>query len=331
MRNPSTALPARLIDVGLDNTQLPRLVDTAGQTGVYVALSHCRPFRSPSETQLTIRNLHQLQHGIESSAVPRCVFNAIEFTRSLGVQYIWVDSLCIVQGDREALSRMPDVYGSSILTIVAGGNNDKIVESCIDSSVLEQPFSIFLDWSRPTIAKPLSNRLFTLRLCDLELGKPFVVAAQGLEKDFSKKLSDLTEQFAVACDRAESNYPNQSNLLDEGSLNGDQLPDAESTQLVVKASDRHVSEASHALEQGIHHVETGKVLEAVALFMKARDSVSTFQELTPRSWRMHAIASAHIAVVYHMQNLPAMAIDVAEASLAIQSQTPDMNLKPSLE
>ena len=325
MRNPSTALPARLIDVGLDNTQLPRLVDTAGQTGVYVALSHCRPSRSPSETQLTIRTLPQLQHGIESSAVPRCVSNAIEFTRSLGVQYIWVDSLCIVQGDQEALSKMPDVYGSSILTIVAGRNNDEIVESCIDSSVLEQPFSIFLDWSRPTIAKPLSNRLFTPRLCDLEL------AAQRWRKDFLKSIWDLTEKLVVACDRAESKDPDQSNLFDEGSLNGDQLPGAESTQLVVKAGDRHLSEASHALEQGIYHVETGKVLEAVALFMKARDLVSTFQELTPRSWRMHAIASAHIALVYHMRNLPAMAIDVAEASLAIQSQTPGMNLKPSLE
>ena len=320
MRNPSTALPARLIDVGLDNTQLPRLVDTAGQTGVYVALSHCRPSRSPSETQLTIRNLPQLRHGIECSAVPRCVSNAIEFTRSLGVQYIWVDSLCVVQGDQEALSRMPDVYGSSILTIVAGGNHDEIVESCIDSSVLEQPFSIFLDWSRPTIARPLSNLLFTPRLCDLYFAT-----------DWFKKLSDYTEQYAMRFNQAESNYPNQSNLLDEGSLNGDQLPDAESTQLVVKASDRHVSEANHALEQGIHHVETGKVLEAIALFMKARDSVSTFQELTLRSWRMHAIASAHIAGVYHMQNLPAIAIDVAEASLAIQSQTPGMNFKPSLE
>ena len=93
---PSTTLPARLIDVGLDDIHIPHLVDTAGQTSYYVALSHCSDSRKSSEAQLTVSNMSRLQQGIEPYKTSRSVLHAINLTRSLGMRYLWVDTLCVV-------------------------------------------------------------------------------------------------------------------------------------------------------------------------------------------------------------------------------------------
>ena len=159
----STRLLARLIYVGLHDTQFPRLVDITGQTGCNAAFSHCCGPRRSSEMQLTVSNMGRLQRSIKPSEIPRCVFDAMDLTSSLGMRYLWIDSLCLVRGDREGLSRMSGVCRSAIVTIVATeamSPNDEVIDSCINSAVLEQPFSIFLDWSRPTVAKSFSDPLF---------------------------------------------------------------------------------------------------------------------------------------------------------------------------
>lgn len=310
----STALPARLIDVGLDNTQLPRLVDTAGQTGCYVALSHCwssRGSRGSSDTQLTMSNLSRLQRSIEPSDMRRCVFDAIELTRSLGVRYIWVESLCVVQDNHEdwldMMSKMSDIYRSAILTITTVGTNDETVESCVDSSVLEQPFSIFLDWSRPTVAKSLSHRLFSNSALLLALGAEYI-------HDFF---------MATLIDESDTSH--------ESILDTTQQHDAEIVEAEVETTDTRFDEAVREIDEGVHYIEAGKSFEALASFMKAKEVVIAFQPLTPRSWKIHAVASANIALVYQMQHLPAMALDIAEASLAVQSRLPEMDYSSTLE
>ncbi|KAL9624258.1 MAG: hypothetical protein Q9160_001505 [Pyrenula sp. 1 TL-2023] len=59
---------------------------------------------------------------------PRTVRDAIQVTRRLGLRFLWVDSLCIVQDDKidwakEAAS-MSDIYANSTLTIAAVGASD---------------------------------------------------------------------------------------------------------------------------------------------------------------------------------------------------------------
>lgn len=314
IENSSTKLPARLVDVGLDHThdRRPRLVDTAGQTGSYVALSHCRRFRSSSEIQLTISNMSRLQQSIEPAETPRCVLDAINLTRSLGVRYIWVDSLCEVQDDQEALSKMPDIYRSAVLTIAEVGTDDATVDSCIDSSVLEQPFSIFLDWSRPTIAKSFADRLFTPELCLAHLScyEHLEAGAQG---------------------NAEGTQTNELSIAHEDIQDSDRPREAMSLRNRVGPSDAPFDKASRGIDEGILQFEAGKIFEALALFMKARELLSAFQTLTSRSWKIHAIASANIALVCQMQRLPAVALNIAEASLAIQSKHPEIRNAPTFE
>ncbi len=331
----STALPAKLIDVGLDSNQSPRLVDTAGQTVTYVALSYCWGPRTSSETQLTISNMGRLERGIESTEIPRCALDAINFTRSLGVRYIWIDSLCVVQDDHEglgkALTRIAAIYHSAVVTIAAIdaaiGTNDETVECCIDSSVLQQPFSIFLDWSRPTVAHSFSDRLLTPNT----LSRGWIFQARIL---FGKSLIFYTRR--AECKKAarrivEATHINESEHPQGKIPDSDRPHDTTVTHVDTESIEVQFEGAFREIDQGIKHSESGRYLQALISFVKARESISAFQILTPRSWRMHAIASANIALVYQMQRLPGTALDTAEASLAMQRRLPEGECDSSFE
>lgn len=54
--------------------------------------------------------------------------DAVEVTRRIGVQYLWIDSLCIIQDDRndweDQSSRMADIYKNAYLTLAADASPD---------------------------------------------------------------------------------------------------------------------------------------------------------------------------------------------------------------
>ncbi|KAF7532425.1 hypothetical protein G7054_g7944 [Neopestalotiopsis clavispora] len=63
------------------------------------------------------------------NSLPNTFRDAIEVTRQLGVRYLWIDSLCIIQDDendwKQESSKMVEVYQNAYLTIYAtGGQND---------------------------------------------------------------------------------------------------------------------------------------------------------------------------------------------------------------
>ena len=330
--SPSTTLPARLIDVGLDNLQFPRLVNTAGQTGCYVALSHCW---SSQETRLTISNMRKFQQRIEPLEMGRQVSDAIELTRSLGLRYIWIDVLCVVQDDVEdrlnAMSRLPDIYRSAIITFAPSGTNDETVDNCIDSSVLEQPFKVFLDWSRPTVAKSCSDRLFTphnfsrtWKIAEKPFGRAWLVPGK-----YFSKLVFVFEEKNTRLYRGDPK--NKSDTPHEAIPQSNRLHNAQAIQVETKTSDTLFEEANHEIDQGAHNVEAGEIFKAVAFFMKARELVSAFKPLTLMSWKIHAVASANIALVYQMQRLPVMALDIAQMSLALQSKFSNLDCNSTLE
>lgn len=76
------------------------LVETAAAAAVpYVALSYCwGPYTADIRTTVAA-NLREHMHGIAVAALPRTVQDAILVAARLGVSYIWVDALCIVQDD----------------------------------------------------------------------------------------------------------------------------------------------------------------------------------------------------------------------------------------
>lgn len=95
----STWYPTRLIDVGLDADaeNRPRLVITskASMDGPYVSLSHCWGRVNP--LTLTTGNFDQFLHGIDLTLLPATFLDAFKLTRAIGIRYIWIDSLCIIQ------------------------------------------------------------------------------------------------------------------------------------------------------------------------------------------------------------------------------------------
>ncbi|KAJ9621601.1 hypothetical protein H2203_007088 [Taxawa tesnikishii (nom. ined.)] len=62
--------------------------------------------------------------------LPETFRDAIQITRALGIRYLWIDALCIVQGDKEDWTReaaaMAAVYGSSRVTISALDSEDSM-------------------------------------------------------------------------------------------------------------------------------------------------------------------------------------------------------------
>jgi hypothetical protein len=113
-------LPTRVLRVDYISGCL-RLVETNGQTGRYVALSHCWG-RFPALTT-TLDTLESRKRGIEFSQLGKTFQDAVILTRKLEFCYLWIDALCIIQDstsdwERES-GQMASVYRNSQMTIAA--------------------------------------------------------------------------------------------------------------------------------------------------------------------------------------------------------------------
>jgi hypothetical protein len=123
-------LPTRLLYLGTLDTPTVRLVATPSlnKNVPYAALSH--RWGANKEFVLTSTLLRSYETEICSSSVSATLRDAFHTTRSIGLQYLWVDCLCIIQDDQDDWLResatMSKVYGLSTCTIAAtlGGNGD---------------------------------------------------------------------------------------------------------------------------------------------------------------------------------------------------------------
>ena len=123
-------LPTRVLDVFhrtmFGSEKKVSVVETAKIKGKYIALSHC--WGTSSRLMATKASFPGLKKGIDISALPKTFQEAIQITRRLGVQYLWIDCLCIIQDDpqdweREAAT-MATVYRDAYLTISASASSD---------------------------------------------------------------------------------------------------------------------------------------------------------------------------------------------------------------
>ncbi|KAF5551347.1 hypothetical protein FMEXI_3465 [Fusarium mexicanum] len=117
--------PTRLLEI-IDSKRL-RLVETCTRsTGPYVSLSHC--WGNQKMMTLKANNLAQLCDVIQVADLPKKYQEAISWSSLLGIHFIWIDSLCIIQDDKddwehEAVN-MKKVYGSSLLNICSAAASD---------------------------------------------------------------------------------------------------------------------------------------------------------------------------------------------------------------
>tara|TARA_R110002003_G_scaffold572_10_gene20540 strand:- start:2268 stop:2927 length:660 start_codon:yes stop_codon:yes gene_type:complete len=129
-------LPTRVLYVGdpKDSGYNPEFVclvcasETSRQE--YLALSHCWGELSDEEKEnktycTTQDNIDRRRGGFSLSELPMTFQDAVKVTRELGVLYLWIDSLCIIQsGDngkdwRSESGRMESVFSQAYCTIAA--------------------------------------------------------------------------------------------------------------------------------------------------------------------------------------------------------------------
>lgn len=118
----SLRMPKRLLCVEdvAGKAQL-RLTDSTCLETPYLALSYCWGTGLHASLRTTTRNLAQNLKQIEIDELPSTIRDAVILVHRLGMHYLWVDALCIVQDDpldRDSeIHRMQDIYRNAQVTI----------------------------------------------------------------------------------------------------------------------------------------------------------------------------------------------------------------------
>ncbi|GKT68609.1 heterokaryon incompatibility protein [Colletotrichum tofieldiae] len=126
--------PTRLLDLDVPNSNpdMFRVVVTSeqriGPGEPYTTLSHC--WGSAQFLQLKKSTYDEFKKGVKLDRLPKTFREAIQVTRRLGIRFLWIDSLCILQ-DRDDLvdwlveaGQMHKVYSHSYCNISAAGAQD---------------------------------------------------------------------------------------------------------------------------------------------------------------------------------------------------------------
>ncbi|KAM0431385.1 hypothetical protein ACHAPT_005362 [Fusarium lateritium] len=124
-------LPTRLIDVESSAPSLVRLVVTAEESiddPRYIASSHCWGLNMPASAKTITSNLKQHTESISLSDLSHTFVDFITISRNIGVRYVWIDSLCIIQDSYEdwtiEASQMAAVYSNAYVTVAASSSSD---------------------------------------------------------------------------------------------------------------------------------------------------------------------------------------------------------------
>lgn len=124
-------LPTRILHLGEttnetaegngDDLQIRLIEPSSDQRERYISLSHSWGCEQPLIT--TTATLEQHKTGIPLSQLPATFRDAVLICRKLGIHYLWIDSLCIIQDSdvdwQQEASRMASVYRNSYLTVYA--------------------------------------------------------------------------------------------------------------------------------------------------------------------------------------------------------------------
>lgn len=118
--------PTRLVEIM--ESGCARAIETSETmpTGPYATLSHC--WGKSRIFTATTTNIESLKKQIPWLDLPKTFRDAIQFTNSIGISYIWIDSICIIQDsmkDWESESRtMLRVYRHAECNLAAAVSED---------------------------------------------------------------------------------------------------------------------------------------------------------------------------------------------------------------
>ena len=120
--------PSRLIEVSKNNELRVRIVEGVKESVRYAALSH-RWVSGPMPAWVTRRDtLDPRCTWFQADFLSASILDAIKITRRIDLDYVWIDSLCIIQDsaddwNREA-GKMANVYAHAYVTLFADRAED---------------------------------------------------------------------------------------------------------------------------------------------------------------------------------------------------------------
>lgn len=118
--------PELLIEICSDSTI--RLRENHRSREKYVALSYCwgnseqyTPLEKARVESGTTRyrNLKRRMEEFSMDELPATVADTLKFLYALGIQYAWIDTLCINQDTKKGVETMHKVYSNALLTVCA--------------------------------------------------------------------------------------------------------------------------------------------------------------------------------------------------------------------
>jgi hypothetical protein len=114
--------PRRVLNLRDDQVRLLEITE-ARKSIRYACLSHCWGNHSENMLRTTSLNLSSFKNGIAYGLLPRTFQDAVLVARQLGLVFLWIDSLCIVQDDvrdwQEQSAIMADIYQNAYITLAA--------------------------------------------------------------------------------------------------------------------------------------------------------------------------------------------------------------------
>ena len=116
-------LPDRVLHITPDNTGTIRLVEPNELRAQYIALSYCWGPTTPTTFLTTAATLPAMKKGFSVNELPRLFVGVVNVARMLGIAYVWIDRLCIIQGDEQDFAtqapKMGQYYGNATVSIAA--------------------------------------------------------------------------------------------------------------------------------------------------------------------------------------------------------------------
>jgi len=102
-------------------------ISESGQMAPYATLSYC--WGGDQLFKTTAENFLLMQESLDYNSLPKTIQDAILVTRQIGLRYLWIDALCIIQDSQTDIAywinRMDSVY--SDCTICIGAAVAKVV------------------------------------------------------------------------------------------------------------------------------------------------------------------------------------------------------------
>ena len=168
-------------------------------------------------------NIESHKLRIPYAAMPKTLQDAVIVSRRLDIRYLWIDALCIIQGDDEEWERehlrMADIYSSAKL-VLAADNADGLEKGFLKTALDTSGF--LKDWSSKSKAKVREESLGLRRegdLCPspLSLDEPLNRRAWSLsEMIFANRVVHFTSSGVIwECNEARHYDRGFSNIFRE--------------------------------------------------------------------------------------------------------------------